>query len=476
MKILKGLEYKILKKNINPKNYEGIAYNSKEVSSNYIFVAIKGFKQDGHNFINEAISNGATLIVVEHEVEIYEDITLILVKDSREALSLISSNFYNWPQKSLNLIGVTGTNGKTTTAFLIYKSLKEAAFIGTIGIFLKDKKMESNLTTPESLDLIKIFKKCTEDGIKYVAMEISSHSLTLKRVHNLEFKIAIFTNLTDDHLDFHKTMESYFEAKSLIFSKVSKDGHILVNKDSPYYSKILEKVQNVKTFSAYSGDMVGKIEKFEDEKSHIILNYKNENYLIKTALILEFNLYNIMAAFYSLILLNINSNNEIIKNLEAIKEIKGRVNLITKNKRKVVIDFAHSPDSIEKVCKGLKEIFKSVVLVFGAGGERYKEVRAKFASSAAKYADKIILTSDNPRGELLKNILDDLEKGLIGIGYKNYKRIEDRREAITSAIKNSSSNEVVLVTGKGHQNYELISGKKIEFNEKEIIEKALNEL
>ncbi len=476
MEILKGLEYKILKKSDIAKTYDGVAYNSKEVLSNYIFVAIKGFKEDGHNFINEAISKGATLIVTEKDIEIKENVTLVLVKDSREALSIISSNFYNWPQKSLNLIGVTGTNGKTTTAFLIYKSLDDSAFIGTIGIFLRDKEIKTNLTTPESLDLIKIFKRCLEEGIKYVAMEVSSHSLVLKRVHNLEFKIAIFTNLTDDHLDFHKTMDSYFEAKSIIFNKISKDGHLLINKDDSSYLKIIEKIKNIKTFSKYEGNLVGKIEGYENEKSKIILKYNNQEYYLSTPLLLDFNLYNIMAAFYSLVLLNVNNIKEIIEKLENIKEINGRLNLISKNNKKVIVDFAHSPDSIEKVCKGLKEIFKHVILVFGAGGERYKEVRARFASSAAKYADKIIITSDNPRGEPLKDILDDLENGLKSVKYSNYIRIEDRSEAIKYAIKGASNDEIVLVAGKGHQNYELVNGIKEEFNEKEIIEKALNEL
>lgn len=440
---------------------EGIAYNSKEVKENYVFVAIKGEKFDGHNFVYEAINSGAKAIVVERKLDV--KISQVIVENSRVELSKISAKFYNYPSKNLFAIGITGTNGKTTTAYITYQALNllghKTALLGTIINDLISRKEVPKLTTPESLDLQKYMFEILKNEGEFLVMEVSSHSLALNRVDDVDFKIAVFTNLTIDHLDFHKTFENYREAKLKLFRMLNENAIGIINLDDENSSYFINACKGkVITYGFYkNANMRGEI--IENSKNGLKIKVfdkiiENENFIG------EFNAYNLLCSFSTLNAIGFDIN-KIIDVLSQVKPPKGRLQKI----KNVFIDYAHTPDALERVLKTLKSVYnKKIILVFGAGGNRDHSKRP-IMGKVSEIADIIILTSDNPRDEEPIDIIKDIERGI----NKTHIIEIDRKKAIELAISISNEDDVVLIAGKGHETYQEIKGIKYHFDDEEVV-------
>ena len=501
--IFKDIEYKVLKEG---KKFEikGIEYDSRKIKEDFIFVAMMGSVADGHDFIQKAIDNGAKIIITEKNINLSEykntsELGFVLVKDIRKKFGLIASNYYGYPQNKIKIIGITGTNGKTTSSFILENILEKTARIGTTGNRILDEEFETVNTTPESLDLIKLIDKSVKKGADYFIMEVSSHALEIGRVDMLEFDSAIFTNLTQDHLDFHKTMENYFNAKKKIFSKLRNDKKRnstgIINIDDEHGAKIYseKKQNNYISISVRNeeADILGDILNYTNNGMKIKISLKNyfkkihphsknkeEEYKFEIGLVGEYNLYNVLGCVASGLSLGIGMD-DIVKKLETMPAVPGRFETIKNNmEARIVIDFAHTDDGLLNVGKTLKQITDNrVITIFGAGGDRDHEKRPKMAKAAIQFSDYIILTSDNPRTENPVNILADIEKGLIDEKYPfdKYLIISDRERAIGHGIKLLTKGDSLLIAGKGHENYQIIGTEKIHFDDREVVRKILEE-
>ncbi|CAM3100641.1 UDP-N-acetylmuramoyl-L-alanyl-D-glutamate--2, 6-diaminopimelate ligase [Streptobacillus felis] len=468
--IFKGVEYDV--KNVVEKdNFNNMSYNSREIKEGDIFVALIGNVVDGHDYIKSAIDNGAKMIIAEREDFDYpNNITLVLVKNLRDNLGQIASNFYNWPQKNLKIIGVTGTNGKTTSTYILESIFKNSARVGTTGYRILDKEYEAKNTTPESLDLIKLMKEALDKGVTHFIMEVSSHALCQGRVKMLEFDSAIFTNLTQDHLDFHETLEKYFEAKASILNHMKKDARLIINKDDKYCRRLL----NVSdSFSLKeNANIKGEVLEYTLKGMKVKITKDEKEYIFVTKLMGEYNLQNLLGAILSAYNLGIDLD-EIISDVQKISSIAGRFEIIDNEKDvMVVVDYAHTADGLINILKTLSVMKKNrLVTLFGAGGDRDKTKRPKMANAACMYSDYVYLTSDNPRTEDPELILNDVEKGMVeGIPYT---RICDRENAIKNAIQNLQKNDILLIAGKGHEDYQIIGREKIHFDDREMARKYL---
>ena len=502
-KIFKDVEYKILK---DSKKFEikGIEYDSRKIKKDFVFVAMSGSETDGHNFIQKAIDNGAKMIIAEKNINIAtyknaDDVTFILVEDIRKKLGIIASNYYDYPQNKIKIIGITGTNGKTTSSFILENILEKTARIGTNGNRILDEEFDAVNTTPESLELIKLIDKSVKKGADYFIMEVSSHALEIGRVDMLQFDSAIFTNLTQDHLDFHKTMENYFNAKKKMFSMLrnnNSQGVGVINIDDEYGAKIYseKKDNNYISISVRNenadiwGDILNytnngmkikiNLENYLEKNKHNLKNSDGE-YKFEINLIGEYNLYNVLGCVASALSLGIEMS-VIVEKLKEMPVVPGRFETIKNElEARIVVDFAHTDDGLLNIGKTLKQITdKRVITIFGAGGDRDHEKRPKMAKAAAKFSDYIILTSDNPRTENPVNILADIEKGLIDEKYPfdKYLIISDRERAIKYGIKMLEKDDSLLIAGKGHETYQIIGTEKTHFDDREIVRKILEEM
>ncbi len=478
-KIFKGTKYTIvneLGKNINLKEMQ---YDSRKIKPNDIFIALEGFIVDGHNYIEQAIKNGAKLIIASKTTEVkLNNIGYVLVENLRQNLGKIASNYYEWPQKELNLIGVTGTNGKTTSTYILEHLVGEAARLGTIEYKIGDEIIEAQNTTPESLDIVKMCKKTLEKGIKYLIMEVSSHALELGRVSMLEFKTAIFTNLSQDHLDFHKTMDNYFRAKSKLFEMIEQGKKGIVNIDNEYGKKLHE--SDKARYLSYSidskSDIIGKVLEYSNHNMEIKITYGNQDYIFSTELMGKFNLYNILGAFGAGIALGYSAK-DLIERLKTVKKVPGRFETVNESQNfMAVVDYAHTDDGLLNILSSLSEIKKKrIITVFGAGGDRDISKRPKMAKAAAKYSDYIIITSDNPRTESPDKIIKDIMQGIAEASYpeKQYKIVKDRDLAIKEGVMLAKEGDILLVAGKGHETYQVLGKEKIHFDDREVIKKYI---
>lgn len=475
-KILEGLEIEEIKGSLD-KDITGVAFDSRNVDKGYIFVAIKGFKSDGHDYITEAINKGATAIILERDVEIKDnDITVIKLLDSRASLSKVSANFYENPSKHMNMIGITGTNGKTTITYLI-KSIFESngnkmGIIGTIGSVIDGKLMKTENTTPESTIIQKYLKDMVNINIDSCVMEASSHSLDLKRVEDCNFDVGIFTNLSREHLDYHETLEKYFNAKLKLFTMTKKSN--IVNIDEVYGAEIVKRVSHLKTPIITYGivekaDIYATNINYHLEGVDFTLNTPSGKIDINLNIPGEFSVYNALAAASCGCVYDIDL--EIIKKgLEAVEGVKGRFELVPTNSDfTVIIDFAHTPDGLEKVLTTIEQFAEGrVVALFGAGGNRDKTKRPIMGETVGKHADFLIVTSDNPRNEDPAKIIDDVLEGVKKANH-NYVAIVDRREAIKYALENAEPKDIILLAGKGHETYTIIKDKVLPFDERQIV-------
>ena len=446
-----------------------IKTNSRKVKPGDTFVAIKGFTVDGHDYIEDAIKAGAAKIVCEHGS--YSVETLVVPSTKEWIQKYIVDNYKDEVNK-LRIIGVTGTNGKTTTCFLTYQALKKlgvnAAYMGTIGFYYGDTKYELNNTTPEILDLYSYFIEALEHGVTDVVMEVSSHSLCEKRVEGLEFSEVAFTNLTEDHLDYHKTMENYLNAKLLILKQIKKDGVVIVNNDDDY-GKYFE-VGNYKTLG-YSGDNYKILDYSQTDKGTLIsFMVDGKKYEIETNLRSKFNVYNYLTCLALLNNLGF-SIEEIAEVTKSIYPPKGRCEQISVNGGEAVIDYAHTPDAVDKIISAFLENKKGkVITIVGCGGDRDPLKRPIMGNIASEKSDYVIFTSDNPRTEDPKAILEDIIKG---VRKDNYEVEIDRPTAIRKGLDMIGKNDVLLILGKGHEDYQIIGHTKHHLDDAEEVRKYL---
>ena len=456
-----------------------IEYDSKRIEKNDIFVAINGFKDNGKNYIDDAINNGACAIVCQDEIEKKEGITYIKVEDARIALAVMSATYYGNPARKLKIIGVTGTKGKTTTTYMIrdimLASGKKIGMIGTICNTYGNIKEESIRTSPESLDLQALLARMVEAGMEYVVMEVSSHALALNRVYGIKFIVGVFTNLSEDHLDFHKTMENYLEAKAKLFEM---SDFAIVNGDDIYAPRLLKMIKCKK--ATYGLDNAVDLTATDIRVNPSYVEFKMYvNKMLETIKINipgRFTVYNALAAIGVCSLFGAQLD-AICGALGALR-VPGRNEVIDLNKTfTVIVDYAHTPASLEAILSSAKRYTKGrVICVFGCGGNRDKEKRAMMGEISGRLADFTVITTDNPRDENPGKIIEDIETGIKqtrGL----YKTIENRRQAIKFAMRIAWKSDVIIIAGKGHETYqEVENGKKLYFDDKEIVKKLAEEM
>lgn len=451
-----------------------IEYDSKKIEKNDIFVAIKGFEADGNDFIVDAIKNGAVCVIVEKNVSIsnVENVTIVKVENTRIALAKMAASYYDYPAKKINMIGITGTKGKTTTAYMIRDILnaagKKTGMIGTVYNTYGNVMIESSRTSPESLDLQKILKDMVDSGMKYCVMEVSSHALELHRVYGIHFIIGVFTNLSEEHLDFHGNMDNYLKAKAKLFENCD---FALVNSDDIYTPRLLKMI-NCKV-AKYGLDNDANLTSSDVRVNPSYVEFKMYiNKMLQSIVVNipgRFTVYNALAAIGVSSLLNVQMD-AILLALANVK-VPGRCEVIDVKKTfTVMVDYAHNPSSLEAILTAMKKSSKGrVIVVFGCGGNRDTLKRSVMGQIAGRLADFTVITTDNPRNEDPKVICSQIEEGIKKTNGL-YKIIENRKQAIAFAMRIAWKNDLVIIAGKGHETYqELKNGKKIKFDEREVV-------
>lgn len=461
------------------KDISYLSYNSGDIQLNTLFFCIEGVKTDGHLFAKDAVDKGSVAIVISKEINISGNVTKIIVEDTRKAMALISSTFYGHSSKKINLIGITGTNGKTTSSFIMKSILdnynRSTALLGTIYNIIGDNAVEAKRTTPESLDLQKLFYEMNTKSIEDCIMEVSSHSLDLERVYGVEFNVAIFTNLTQDHLDYHVTMDNYFNAKMKLLKNA---GNAIINIDDNYGNIAFQmfKDKSITYGIDNAADVYGKNISISKEGNKFDLCYKDKCVPISMHLPGKFNIYNALGCAAAALALGVPL--EIIKEgIEDIRKVPGRSEKINSKKGfTVVIDYAHTPDGIINILNTAREYTEAkLTALFGCGGDRDRTKRPLMGKAAGEIADFCIVTSDNPRTEDPDKIIGDI---LPGIDETNcpYIIIPNRFEAIEYAINNGKKGDVIVIAGKGHETYQVLKDKVIHFDEREIVNELLEKI
>ncbi len=439
--------------------------DSRKVQKGQVFVALKGLTVDGHNFIESAIKNGACKIICDRKIDY--DIPYEIVPDTDKYLKDTLKKEYGDKINKLKLIGVTGTNGKTTSCYLTYQILNKlglnCAYIGTIGYYYKDEFISLDNTTPDILTLYNLLIKAYESGAKSVVMEVSSQALSYDRLSGLDFSLVVFTNLTEDHLDYHKTMKNYLKAKLLILEHLKKEAKLIVNKDdeySKYFMKDGHKRYTIGTDADYS------IKKYEinPNKSNLIFSFDNLEYNVSIPLTNKFNIYNYLTSLAICNQLGYNIK-DIIEITHLLKAPKGRCEVYEVNNGFAVVDYAHTPDAEEKVIRAYLELKKNkIITVIGCGGDRDPKKRPIMGKIATELSDYVIFTNDNPRTEDPENIIKDILKG---VSKDNYDVILDRKKAIKKGIDMMNKDDILLLLGKGHENYQVIGNTKYHLDDAE---------
>jgi len=491
--LVEGLDFVCLAGDME-RDIPSLHYDSREVNSGSMFVAIRGLQRDGHDFLRAALEAGACTLVVERlppALAIPEGVTVLMVPDSRWALARMAANFYRHPSRRMRVVGVTGTNGKTTTTYLIEAILAQAGHragvIGTVSYRFAGRVLPAERTTPESLDLQRILSQMAAAGVEYLVMEVSSHSLELNRVAECEFDLAIFTNLTPDHLDFHQDLEHYRKAKLRLFAKLGEGKGkgvrkmALINRDDPSAPE-MERACTAETWGFGFGDGC-EIRACHLETglggTRLVVQTPRGRISLRSPLIGEHNGYNILAAVGAGLWADVP--------FVAIAEAIGRVGLVPGRWERipsglgfeVVVDYAHTPDALERVLKIGKRLCPGkLITVFGCGGDRDRSKRPLMGEVAARWSDYLVLTSDNPRNEDPLDIIAEIEEGVRRAfpGSSNYVKIEDRRKAIQEAIGAAREGDLVIIAGKGHETYQILKDKTIPFDDREVARSILREI
>jgi UDP-N-acetylmuramoyl-L-alanyl-D-glutamate--2,6-diaminopimelate ligase len=479
---------------------EGIAYNSRQVETGFVFVAIRGQDVDGHDYIEEAIKRGARAVVLEDENQRIGGIPTVVVENSRKALGGISTVFFGNPSAEMTLIGITGTNGKTTTTYLTESILKGAGFrtgvIGTIDYHFQGTFRRATTTTPESYDLQKMLKEMLEQGVSHVIMEVSSHALHQHRTEGCHFDIGVFTNLTPDHLDYHGTMDHYFESKASLFTRFLRQSMkphslALINLDDPKGRALWKMLPLPKMSYGLEGERHISAKDIHASISGLSAKVitPNGGFSFRSPLLGEFNLYNILASAGIGLALKVDLE-AMRSGIEALGGVPGRVERIQNDRQvHIFVDYAHTPDALERVLRTLKDAKGGgrIITVFGCGGDRDRGKRPLMGAIAGRYSDFAVITSDNPRTEHPPAIIEEIERGMMtesipaidrkeltrGFGEKGYVKVLERREGIRLAIELAKAGDVVLVAGKGHEDYQIIGRERFPFDDSHEISEAL---
>lgn len=458
----------------------GIEIDSRNIKEGNAFIAIKGTQTDGHNYIGKAVELGATAIICEKLPETTADsVTYVTVNDTEDAVGKIATTFYGNPTDKLDLVGVTGTNGKTTIATLLYNMFRafgyKVGLISTVCNYIDNEAIPTEHTTPDPITLNKLLGKMADEGCKYAFMEVSSHSVAQKRIGGLKFAGGIFTNLTRDHLDYHKTVENYLKAKKAFFDGLPKTAFALTNADD---KNGLVMVQNTKAkVATYSlrtmADFKGKV--LEDGFERMLMDINNTE--VNVQFIGKFNAYNLLAVYGATYLLG-KKPEDILLQLSTLRPVNGRFDSMRSPKGyTAIVDYAHTPDALVNVLNAIHDVLKgrgNVITVVGAGGNRDKGKRPIMAQESVKQSDKVIITSDNPRFEEPQDIINDMLAGLNKEEMKKVLAITDRKEAIRTACMLANQGDVILIAGKGHENYQDIKGVKYHFDDKEIVKEIFS--
>ena len=482
MKLLKDILYKVEIQSVlgsTDININKIEFNSKNIVKNDLFVAIRGFEFDGNSFISNAISGGAKAIICNAQPsKIIKGVTYIIVNDSRKTLALISSNYYDNPSKKIKLIGITGTNGKTSSSSLMYQLFKsfdkKAGLISTNVILVNDNKFSTNQTTPDSLFINYILSEMVVSKVEYCFMEVSSHAISQMRIFGLSFDIGIFTNLTHDHLDYHKSFKDYRDVKKIFFDTLPKSAFAITNVDDKNGDYMVQNtICKTITYSLKSNsDFSLKILEKDFNGMKLLIN----DIEFWTKLTGSFNAYNILTVFCVAKVFNI-SDELILKKISSLNSPEGRFELINSNSDKIgIIDYAHSPDSLKQVLKtinDLKNSNDSLITVVGCGGDRDKEKRPLMGKIACSLSDKVIFTSDNPRFEDPEIIINQMKNGVENKDKHKIILELNRKKAIQEACELANKSDIILIAGKGHEKYQIKGDQKIEFNDKKILIETL---
>ena len=483
MKLLREILYKVEINSVvgnTSLSINKIEFDSRLISDGDMYIAINGVNVDGHSFISQAIQNGANCIVCEKTPENKTDgIVYVNVKSSRKALAIISSNYFDNPSSKLNLIGVTGTNGKTTIATLLFDLYTEleikSGLISTVKISYDNKNFQANQTTPDSLSINRFLSEMVNSNVRYCFMEVSSHGIDQNRIDGLVFKGGIFTNLTHDHLDYHESFENYRDTKKQFFDSLSNNSFALTNNDDKNGMVMLQNtIADKYTYSLNSvSDFKAKI--LESSFDGMLLKINSTEFWSK--LVGKFNAYNILSVYSAASILGL-PKNELLKAMSSLDAVAGRFQFYKKNKITAIVDYAHTPDALENILKSINEIKTSennLITVVGCGGNRDKSKRPLMGDIASNLSSKVIFTSDNPRFEDPEIIIEEMISGVRSTNSNKTISISNRKEAIKAACQFARTNDIILVAGKGHESYQEVKGVRSEFDDFEIVKELLNQ-
>jgi len=485
MKLLKDILYKTGLEEIKGTTniaVSAVVFDSRNARKDCLFVATRGTSVDGHLFINKAIEGGANAIVCEEfPDEQFENITYVKVKDASYALGIIASNFYDEPSTKLKLVGVTGTNGKTTTVTLLYNLFKSLGYtvglISTVRNKIHNEVIPATHTTPDAVALNELLSKMQEKGCQYVFMEVSSHAVAQHRIAGVTFAGGVFTNITHDHLDYHKTFEEYIKAKKGFFDKLNDEAFALTNKDDRNGLVMLQNTSAKKHSYALKSIADFKCRIIENHLHGLLLNIDGQEVWVK--LIGNFNAYNVLAVYATAVLLKQDKTN-VLTALSTLNAVEGRFQQLKSTTGITgIVDYAHTPDALKNVLETIKSLRtgnEQVITLVGCGGDRDAAKRPIMAQIACELSTKVILTSDNPRSEDPESILDQMQKGIDPVEMKKTLRISDRKEAIRTACSLAKPGDIILIAGKGHENYQEIKGVKHPFDDFEILKETTKDL
>ena len=485
MIVLKDILYKVtLNAVVGSTNIDvnAIEFDSRSVKTRNVFVAIKGHAVDGHKYIDKAIQQRASAIICETlPSNLHEGITYVEVDNSSKALAVMASNFYEVPSENLKLIGVTGTNGKTTVASLLYQLFKKAGFkvglLSTVKILVDEKVYKATHTTPDSLTINKYLKEMNEAGVEFCFMEVSSHGIHQNRTEGLHFEGGIFTNLTHDHLDYHGTFAEYRDVKKRFFDQLSSKAFALVNVDDKNGLVMLQNTAARKVTYALKSYSDYKAQILENQFGGLLLKLNDSE--VWSRLIGNFNAYNVLAIYATAELLGLEKV-EILRLISELQSVTGRFQyLVSDEQITAIVDYAHTPDALKNVLETINSIRtknEELFTVVGCGGDRDKTKRPKMGHIASALSTKVIFTSDNPRGEVPETIIQEIEKGVEPQNFKKVLSITDRKQAIKTACQMAKPNDIILIAGKGHETYQEIKGERFDFDDFKIVQEFLKQL
>jgi UDP-N-acetylmuramoyl-L-alanyl-D-glutamate--2,6-diaminopimelate ligase len=461
---------------------EKMEFDSRKISENDVFIAIRGTISDGHDFIETAINKGAIAIICDTFPEIIvSGITYIQVKDTNKAMAFMAANYFENPSQKLKLVGITGTNGKTTVASLLYQLFQKAGYkvglLSTVKILVGTKEYKATHTTPDSITINHFLKEMVDDGVDFCFMEVSSHGIHQKRTEGLQFAGGVFTNLSHDHLDYHPTFSEYRDVKKSFFDNLPKTAFALSNSDDKNGSVMLQNTAArkltyaLKTYSDYKAQIL------ENQLSGLLLKINDNEVWVR--LIGTFNAYNLLAIYGTAVELGLESL-EVLRLLSELESVSGRFQyIVSKGNITAIVDYAHTPDALENVLKTINDIRtknEQLITVVGCGGDRDKTKRPIMADIAATLSDKLIITSDNPRTENPETIIAEMEQGVAPLNFKKTVSISDRKQAIKAACQLAQANDIILIAGKGHETYQEINGIRHDFDDMKIVKEMLDQL